>query len=97
VLDHLLARDELAAARPTRPFELLLGREQRLGADFVEVVLGDVVEQLEFWLDRRGSSSASFRNASSDVASAASSGISSSAKPTSESDSPAMISAEGDI
>ena len=53
VLDHLLARDELAAACPTRPFELLFGRKQRLGADFVEVVLGDVVEQLEFWLDRR--------------------------------------------
>ncbi len=48
VLDHLLARDELTAARPARPFELLLGREQRLGANFVEVVLGDVVEQLDF-------------------------------------------------
>ena len=39
--------------RATGPCKLFFGCEQRLGADFVEVVLGDVVEQLEFWLDRR--------------------------------------------
>jgi hypothetical protein len=51
VLDHLLPRHELPRARAPCPGSLLGRRKQRLGADLVQVVLRDVIEQ--FPLGRR--------------------------------------------
>jgi hypothetical protein len=46
VLDHLLPGEELPRACPPCPTRLLGRRKKRLGADLVEIVLGDVVEQI---------------------------------------------------
>ena len=46
VLDHPLPRLELARARAARPGILLLRGEQRFGTDLVQVMLGDVIEQI---------------------------------------------------
>ena len=48
VLDHLLSRGKVPGPRAARPVRLFFLRKQRLGANFTEVVLGDVVEQLSF-------------------------------------------------
>jgi hypothetical protein len=45
VLDHLLPGQEITGACPPRPYRLLGRRKQGLGADLVEVMLGDVIEQ----------------------------------------------------
>ena len=46
VLDHFLPRVEIASAICARVFELLRGSEERALPDFVEVDLGDVVEEV---------------------------------------------------
>src|ERR1019366_5208420 len=46
VLDHLLPRLEIAIAIRARVVELLRGSEERALPDFVEVDLGDVVEEI---------------------------------------------------
>ncbi len=48
VLDHFLARREIAGAHQTRRRQFVGRRQQRLGADFVQVELGDVLEEFQF-------------------------------------------------
>ena len=48
VLDHALAGGKIALAHQARGRQLLLRRQQRLGADFSQVELGDVFEQFDF-------------------------------------------------
>jgi hypothetical protein len=46
VLDHLLPRLEIARPRGARQLQLLLRRQQRIGADLVQIELGDIVEEI---------------------------------------------------
>ena len=54
VLDHLLARREIPGAHQARRRQFVCRRQQRLGADLVQVELGDILEQFEFGGDRFG-------------------------------------------
>jgi hypothetical protein len=61
VLDHFLPGGEITRPHQARRGELLLRRQQRLGADFVQIELGYILEQLKFRLRRL-----SFRAAAQD-------------------------------
>ena len=45
VFDHALARGEIPLPDLERAFVFFLWRKQRFGADFVQVIQGDVVEE----------------------------------------------------